>query len=242
MKSGIRLRFLDNVTCKEIRFTSPPKFCDFEYQKDQHVPESFIRKGLKDFAKDLIRMKEIYNTPVDSFDPYLWYKDNYVDRFTKFAQLRKEFSEGVPIQRPIFCGSDSDFLIGSGRCLIIGTYFKDMKIDIVKVNEKKFTESNKKIYDFIYSFENKSKDFLLYVEKSDFIDAYKLIDILFEKLDDCVIDNGSVRDPWHGHPSLRDPNMLLFERKIRKIIKSTNIDNIKQLYDVLDEISLLSVQ
>ena len=49
MKSGVRLRFLDNYTCKEVVFTSLPRFCDFEYQKDRYVTKPFIEKGLKAF-------------------------------------------------------------------------------------------------------------------------------------------------------------------------------------------------
>ena len=63
------------------------------------------------------------------------------------------------MERPIFYGSDSDFLIGSGRCLIVGTYFKDKKIDMVRVCEKRFIESTKKIYDFIHSLKNEMRMF-----------------------------------------------------------------------------------
>ena len=237
MKSGVRLRFLDNHTCKEIVFTSPPRFCDFEYQKDRYVTKPFIRKGLKDFYKDIQTLKKIYDTPIDICDPYFHHIDNFPSRFTKFAYLRKEFSEGVPMDRPIFYGTDSDFLIGSGRCLIIGTYFKDMKIDMVRVCEKEFIESTKKVYDFIRSFNNESEDVLLHIEKSDFIDAYKIVDITFGKLEDCITRSGGVLDFWHEQPDFQ-----MLRRKVRKIIQSTNIDNVDQLYDVLDEISLLSIQ
>ena len=98
------------------------------------------------------------------------------------------------MERPIFYGSDSNFLIGSGRCLIVGTYFKDKKIDMVRVNERKFIESTKKIYDFIRSLKNEGEDVLLHIEKSDFIDAYKIVDITFGKLEDYITRSGGVLD------------------------------------------------
>lgn len=234
MTGKSKIRFIHNGYREELKFDSPPKFCDFEHLKDQYVSEDFIRRSLKDFLEDIKRMQRHYISPIEQYDPYFVYWENFIFRFTKLAYLRKEFSNGIAMSKPIFYAPESNILVGSGRCLIVGTYFKDMKVDVVKINEKKEIESKKKIYDFINSFQNESEEIILHIEKSKFIDAYIIADITFAKLEDCFSGSGTIVDKWH-----KKPDVLFLGKKVKKIIEKSNIHKINDLYDVLDEISLL---
>lgn len=228
----MKIRFIDNHDREEIYFDSFPSLCDFEHKKDQYVSKSFINKGLKDFISD-IKIAKKYYLSSDGYDPLCgessYLIENFFNRFTKLPRLYKEFSRGVPMRKPVFYSPESNYLIGAGRCLIVGKYFKDMKIDLVTINEKKTIDSFKKVYNFINEFDN--DQIILHVEKSKFIDSYLFLDYTFDTIENCITKSGHFYDSWHVQPE--HDEMI---EGVKDIIRKSDIHNLDDLYNVLDMI------